>query len=539
MVQKNSGPTTGWPVYQVAPPFISLDWKDGAAQVRGQRECRLGRPVPRPDGGRPDGVYAGWSWDGSTLRAEVDPNGFYSLFLYQKGDSVALSPSILQLIAEGADPTVDDRALGVFYRLGLFINNDTPFRHIKALPPGAIFTWADGTANTPEDQTVIPPVQQIGRDEAVDGIIELTRQSLRNILGSWEGPLLLPLSGGRDSRHILLALDHLGRRPELCGTFQHAAMQRDSDAAAARALCERMRIPHRVLGKPRSRPHDVLRCQVLTSLCSDEHTQMMAMHDFLTGSPWAALDGIAGDILTNPDDDAAGHMRHAERGDYQAIARDMMQGHGRVIAGPGHPDASGETFAPGRRDEAIAYVGETVSRFADAADPYQAYWFWNRTRREIGFVSSSVFGTAQGVFCPFLDQDFVRFGLSLPFSVTKDQKLHDDALARGYPAYADVPFAEGFPAERRAGRSLPARLRQVIEGIGVLQALHPQHPLQELRHYLKGRGGLHRQPGEVLQLHYLLVSGMDAELARTVLNLGRRYRMSEPGSGVLSRYDPE
>lgn len=530
-------PAEGWPIYREAPPYIHLSWTEGRAAMRGQSVCDLGRPVPSGPGQPAEGVYAHWSWDGETLEAGVDPLGFYSLFLYQKGGEVALSPSILQLIAEGADPELDERALAVFYRLGMFINDDTPFRHIKVLPAGGVFRWREGQAEQPRDRSFIPPVQQISRAEAVEGIITLARDSVGRILADWDRPVLLPLSGGRDSRHILLAMDHLGQRPEVCVSFQNAAMRSDPDARSARALCERMGVAHKILGKPRVRPQDLLRCQVLNSLCSDEHMQMLALHDFLFGGPWAVLDGIAGDILTNPDDDAEGHMRHAERGDYAAIARDMMDGHGRVISKPGHPDGPGGRYAPGRRDEAIAYVGACIARYGEAADPYQAYWFWNRTRREIGFVSTAIFGPAQAVFCPFLAPDYVRFGLSLPYAVTRDQQLHNEALAKAYPAYADVPFAEGFPPVYGSG-SAALKLEMVVKGVAMLLRLKPQHPLAEALGYIRGDAVLRRRPGEVLQLHHLILSGLDAELARDLLQLGPQYANYGRRDEVLDSFTP-
>lgn len=536
----NSGSASGagWPVYDERPPFLDLSWQNGQARAAGQFRCRLGTAVPRKDGRAADGVYAGWSWDGTTLTAQVDPHGVYSLFLYQKGDRLALSPSILQLIAQGADPELDRRALAVFYRLGLFINQDTPFRHIKVLPPGAHLAWRAGSVNMTSAGIRIPPVQQMSRDDAIEGLIALTRKSVANILGRSDHPLVLPLSGGRDSRHILLALDHLGHRPELCVTFQHAAMSRDSDSQAARALCERMGMAHRVLARHRSRPRDLLRCQVLTSLCSDEHMQIMPLHDFLETASWSALDGIAGDILTNPDDDAEGFYRLAQAGDFAGIARGMMAGHSRVAAKPGHPEGAGGLYAAGQRDAAVAYVTEALASCADAADPYQAYWFWHRTRREIGFVSSALFGTAAASFAPFLDQDLVDFGLSLPFSVTRDQQLHNDALRQGYPAYADLGFAEAFPSRPRPRRNLRRSLITAVQGIATLLALRPDHPLGEIARYLEGPEALHRRPGEVYQMHSLILSGLDAALAGDILDLARTYRRCAPRVQVSDRYDP-
>lgn len=528
----------GWPIYDQAPPFFELTRRDGRVQAKGTAHCHLGSRVQDPDGGTEDGVYAGWNWDGKSLTARVDPLGFYSLFVYSRGDTLAVSPSLLQLIAVGADTALDHRALGVFYRLGLFINDDTPFRHIRVLPPGGVLHWENGTVTTTGRGDLVPEQQDITRSQAIDGLIELTRSSLRTILNTCDGPFILPLSGGRDSRHILLELDHLGARPEACVTFQHSSRQLDADASAARAVCERVGIRHLVLGSPRTRSHDILRALVLSSLCSDEHLQMMPLHDFLTTGPWAALDGIAGDILTNPDDAAEGHFRNAQKGDFAAIARGMMDGHSGVISRPGCDDAPGRLFSEQTRDETVAYVADTIAGFSEAADPYQAFWFWHRTRREIGFVPSSVFGSASAVFCPFLDHRFVRFGLSLPYSITRDQDLHDEALRRAYPDYADIAFADSMASQPRQRGSLRAKLNKAVAGIGTILALRPDHPLAEMKSFLRGYPGLHRRPGEILQLHNLALSGLDAQLARDILGLATAYRRTRPRAPVTDSFFP-
>ena len=61
----------------------------------------------------------------------------FSPFLLRKGIGDRRFPFHLTLIAEGADAELNDESVALFLRLGRFIGNDTPFRHIHCLPPNA------------------------------------------------------------------------------------------------------------------------------------------------------------------------------------------------------------------------------------------------------------------------------------------------------------------------------------------------------------------------------------------------------------------
>jgi hypothetical protein len=506
-------------------------------EADGDHYCCLGSPVPRRDGRAADGVYGSWQWDGKRLIAEVDPLGFQTLFYSHTRGQLVLSPSILQLIALGADTEPDQRALGVFYRIGLFINDDTPFRHIRALPPGGRLVWEDGSLQI-ERKDWRPTTQSITREAAVEGMIELPRRSIRAIGDAWDAPFVLPLSGGRDSRHILLEFLHQGRPPQMCVTFQHSSGDLDVDALAARAVCERAGAAHAVLGTPRLRHRDILRTLVMTNLCADEHVQMMPLHDFLGTRHWAALDGIGGDILTNPDNDAEAHFQRSQRGDFTGMARAMMHGHASVISLPGKSGGIAGVLSPQSEEEAVAYLAETIESFADAPDPYQAFWFWNRTRREISFVSSAIFASADAVFCPYLDQEFVDFCLSLPYSVTRDQQLHNDAIRIAYPEFADLAYADTFAPRPWQRNGIGIKMRKILDGITTVLELRPDNPIAELREVLKGHPVVYRQPGQVWQLYRLMLASMDAKSAQRLLDVTEAYRIEAPKDLVTDMFSP-
>ena len=483
------------------------------------------------------GLWGEWHWDGTTLTAMADPLGYFSLFVYCKGSEIAVSPSILHLLARGADPEPDPVALAVFHRIGLFVEDDTPFRHIKVLPPEGRLTWRDGVAKV-SGGAPVPREEALTRTQAVEAFIDLPRAALRRFLANWDGPVVLPLSGGRDSRHILLELAHQGRKPDTCATFHDGGRHLDREVLAARAVTERVGARHTLLGHPRRRLRDTLRTLLLTQFCADEHAQMMPMHDYLSGSPAAALDGIGGDILTNPDDSAAEFIILARRGDFEGIARSLAEGHGRVISRPGHKGGAGAIYSPELEAAAIDRIAGAIRRFEAAPDPYQAFWFWNRTRREINFVSTGILGAAAMVACPYLDPDFVRLGLSLPWSVTCDQKLHDDAIARAFPACADIPFAEGFRSTPMPRLRL-SRLQNDLDRLRIMAMVRPGVAASDALRRVLSKGPLHRRSADTYCLHREFVEQMDARVARRLVALRDRLdHAAAKGSGGVSDVFP-
>ena len=516
-------------------PFLHVRYNGGFPVVTGTPNCFAGhRMGPSPSSG---GLFARWDWDGTSLRASVDPLGFFSLFVYAKGREVAVSPSILHLLAQGADPESDPVAMAVFHRVGFFVENDTPFRHIRVLPPGGQLVWRDGVA-TVTGGPPAPRENALTREQAVEAFIEMPRATMRRFLAGWDGPVVLPLSGGRDSRHILLEMAYQGRKPDTCVTFHNGGRLLNDEVQAARAVADRAAVHHTILGHPRTRVRDSLRMMLMAQLCADEHAQMMPMHDYLSGSPAAAIDGIGGDILTNPDDSAADFMDRARRGDYDGIARGMSEGHSRVISRvisrTGHSGGAGAIHSADLHEAAIDRIAFSIQRFDTAPDPYQAFWFWNRTRREISFVSTAVMGGAAMVACPFLDPDFVDLGLSLPWSVTRDQRLHDDAIFRAYPAFADIPFAAGFRSQPQP-RLRMDRARNVLDGLRTAAMARPGAAAFASMWHVLAPSPLRRGPADVYRLHKEFVDGMDAEQARRLIGLQDRLdRAATKGQGIVT-----
>lgn len=479
--------------------FISLEWEGDRANVRGDFRASNGQRVQLP-AGRGGGLYSSWAWDGTTLEAETDPLGFSPLFYSAKGTDVRLSTSLLRLLAEGTDAALDDDAIGVFLRIGLFLGEETPFRHIRCLPPGGRLRWRAGAIEI-SGGCWVPPQQNVSRSAAIDGFIDLLSVAVQRTLGAVEGVPVVPLSGGRDSRDLLLTMQKLGHPPALCVTYNSGFTLEDREVRLARSIAAAAGVPHRTLPTVESRVRDQLRTFALTHLLSDEHTQMIPLRDAAADENWTLFDGIGGDVLTrnwDPDEEA-GHLDCRE-GRFEVAAERMVLGHETVL---GHrPEALfGEQEVERRfpRAEAISRIAATIRSFADAADPYSAFFFWTRTRREIALAPAGVLSSATGVLCPYLDPDLVEYTLALPFEVTESALFHDEALERAHPKFSWMPFDDEV-TQTRGRPPLKQRFRAQPEGWGALTSLGPpalrkglltglsrkaaKHSIERYEHYL-------------------------------------------------------
>jgi asparagine synthase (glutamine-hydrolysing) len=401
---------------------------DGRAE--GDLECTVGHRV-RLDGGM-DGIYAGWSWTGRELIVEQDRYGFFPLFEWRSGSTRVLATDLFTLLKKGAPRVLDLDALSVFVRIGFFVGADTPFQSIRAVVPGPL----------PRRRL------EIRRSEAVDGFIDLFRQSIRRRLPS--EPFVMPLSGGRDSRHILLELRDAGRPPAACVTVRHFPPRANDDEAIARDVCTALAIEHRTIAQPAGRASLERRKNLATHLCTDEHAQFVVLAEHLRAHPRETYDGIAGDVLSQstylrPDV----HTLFA-RGDFRGVAAYVLDGYGITMSEPALARVLAPEFARElTRERALARLTAEIATHADAPNPIGSFFLSSRTRREIALAPYGLMRDLI-VYAPYLDRDLYDFLSALPADMVMDRTLHTDAIARGWPQLAALPYErKGLKVEDR------------------------------------------------------------------------------------------
>jgi asparagine synthase (glutamine-hydrolysing) len=421
-------------------PFFFAQKNGDEFVIRGQPTCQFGHRLPSGRAPVPDGVFAGWNWDGRALDVEHDRYGLYPLFYYRRAGDFAISPSLVTLLREGAAPDVDESALAVFLQLGFFIDDQTPFEHIKAVPPNLRFMW-DGDLEIREHRD-LGGRQDVSRAEAVQIYAELFRQAVRRRAPS--GRVVLPLSGGRDSRHILLELCEAGIRPESCVTaIRYGRGNNDVDVAGM--LARSFGLAHVVLERA-PRLHAELQKNLATSFCADEHAWLMPLAEHLNGHPVAIYDGIAGDVLSASLFQKPAWLELYRAGRFVELAKTLVGKRRDGIVALRRADA--------RRlaDEALERIAVELRRYGDATNPCTMFFFWNRTRREIALAPFGVLAGVETCFCPYLDHELYDFLTSLPPEITLDRTFHTDTIALAHPSAQNVPYAA--PGRRGLNPSL-------------------------------------------------------------------------------------
>ena len=437
----------------------------GTVSASGDLSASFGHRIPLSDGDT-DGIYAGWHWDGERLAIETDRYGMYPLFAWTTPRCCAIASDLEALLGLGAPRTLDYDALSVFLRIGFFVGTDTPFRAIRAVPPRPILEWTpDGPRLIARYPSVVP--QALTRDQAIDGFIDTFRTAIARRLPASE--FQMPLSGGRDSRHILLALLEAGAAPSACVTVPHFPWRGADDVTVAAEVCRTTGIPHIVLPQWRDRLLAERVKNRCTHFCSDEHAQFMAVAEHLRASTRETYDGIAGDVLSqssylNPEIHARFQSHQAD-----SVAEYLLDRYGTTVSDRALERlVTASVFREVPRQRAIERLVREVLPHTSAPNPTSSFFFWNRTRRE---VALSPFGVMRSVkvYAPYLDRDVFALLAGLPAAVVMDRTFHTDTIARAYPAVAAVRYEARTQNTHAAGtRRVALQLARLAASPGAM-----------------------------------------------------------------------
>ncbi len=384
-------------------------------------------------GGHPLGAHASWKWDGSSLEAAVDALGLFPLFYYNGGGNFGISPSILPLAEEFKPLDLDYDALGVFLRLGYFLSGDTPFRQIRAATPGMRLRFDAGGLTVSQASTDWGPPHTCSRDAAVRQYGRLFSRAIDRRLP--DGPFAVPLSGGRDSRHIFLELLRAGVRP-LCAVTMDSQIGRDWEVAAA--LAKQAGVRHAKAEPTTFSLAAARQRNIDTSLCSDEHLWAGKLRDQLRREGASTLyDGLGGDVLSQSKNLTPERLAWMRSGRLREFAASLMEPEDALLRAILSP----EFYARVPLKPAIERVAQEMAAHQHQPNPVGAFYFWHRMRREVALVPFMVM-SGFTAHVPFVDQDLYEFLRALPAEFLLDGRLHDETIAAEFPEYAAVGYAD-------------------------------------------------------------------------------------------------
>jgi len=422
-------------------PYIHLLKSEGEVKVRGTATHFEGNDTDSNaySDNPTRGVFAFWSWSENRLIVRNDRYGFYPLFYFVRHDEIAVSTSILRLLALGASSEFDSGGLAVFLRTGSFVGDRTPFKEIHAFPPNAVAEWKDGVWSLSGGPR-LPPVQELTFDQAVDGYISLFRAAIEKRVRPGER-VAVPLSGGRDSRHILLELCHAGHRPNFCVTVKVYPPRSNADVGIAKLLAQAVNIEHFVVRRLPSQLKQELHKNTITEFLAEHPVWALAIETFLRNKADVSYHGIAGDALSGGNFMTPELLKYYELGMTDDCARCHLDIHNDevVLERCLEPNAY-RTF---NRQLALENTYEQVKVTEGTPTPSALHYFWNRSRRNMSLMPFRILNRSIEIRAPYLDYDLYDFLASLPASFQLKNDLHTRVIQRAYPEYKHIPYASG------------------------------------------------------------------------------------------------
>jgi asparagine synthase (glutamine-hydrolysing) len=356
-------------------------------------------------------------------------------------------------------------AIAVFMRLGFFVGDETAWTGVRPTPPVGITSDAlESLWNEPEDAD---DLAGLSRAQLISRYLDLFSQSVQS--RATTEPFVLPLSGGADSRHILLELCRQGCSPQTTLTVRRLRFV-DPDVRAAGLVSTHVGITHEVVGAISWTHRDEIAKNKLTSFEADEHGWVGPLAEALKRRTKSTYDGIGGDVLSaglflNPE-------RLALKDDPQGFAESLMKGEDTLRS-----LLSREFYELIPRADAVKRVAQEFLRHRNEPNPIGAFFFRNRTRREISQIPFALLQPLD-VRAPYLAPELVRFLRGVPDGELVGKSLHREAIETAFPD-VQVPYAKELaspPMAREANliQSKAPALRKALSISSPLIAGRPQ-----------------------------------------------------------------
>lgn len=431
---------------------LDVRWRrERGYTANGQREHQLGLSVKDAQGNE-KGIVGRWRFDGSQLVIEPDPFGYLPIFVWigpanDDEARIIVGTSPIAVVAAGAPGEPDREELGLWCRVGLCLGERTLFKHVRLTPRGKTLAWREGRVTLTGPGLPIIPTSIKSVEEGVQGYCDLFRQAMerRHPVGEFA----MPLSGGRDSRMMLLDCIALGRRPKACVTLSGGPGSDHPDGVIARMLAKRVGVPLVEVEARSKWIESEARKHVTGGLLVLEHTWMMPLWDTLRASYGCWYDGLGCGAITRGDLCKDTCLDRYRRGAWEEFTREFAS-----YALGVNDETLGELarisgWIEPSHDNAVELVKEEFARFEGAANPLTAMSFANWGGRAISLNPYMLCATHPAIHTPFMDQDLVRFLFGYPIELALKDDLQTACVKRMHPDFADVPFDKDLPKPKK------------------------------------------------------------------------------------------
>jgi len=360
--------------------------------------------------------------DGQTLLA-VDHTNSFPLFYSTKNHTISDKP--LEIVHCNDLSEKDTRAIDELFATGYVTSQNTIIKGIYSLPVGHYAVVSKHTI-TPKPYFLFLKTKQETVRKIPNELLTVARQATERLITYAQGKtLVLPLSGGRDSRLLALLLKDAGYTNVVCYSY---GKKTDWEVVVSKNVAKHLGFKWVLAEYRKDNLRETHQGKALQALLSS-HFDLQArlnLQDFSAvielkkTLPKNAIfiPGHAGDFLAGKK-----YLQYTEKNmSISAIAKKLAKKHHSIFRG----DASTQSFF-------ITKIEKDLHQFnldLDVFTPKEIMEFWEWKERQAKYITQSVrvyehFGFSW--WLPLWDKELTQFFLDRPLS-QRDGKLYDEMI---------------------------------------------------------------------------------------------------------------
>jgi asparagine synthetase B (glutamine-hydrolysing) len=353
----------------------------------------------------------------ATQRVETDKQRMVRAFF---APGTGFIPALTQLQNK---PSLSPSGLSAFVHMGFVPGDETLFEGVYCLPGGCAISCSAREWNVIRRFKFTSRKPELARLSYAD-LVQLGgrvfERCVERALEKSTGPLLIPLSGGMDSRTLLSALlEHVAPRELLTYTY---GVPGTNDFEIGNQVAKTAGTQHTII-----------------ELSADEHITLDRLLDTAKRTDGNAtvffpvvwmevLRRFGGDVTVwsgYAGDGVGGSFFQPHQGGVDEAVRDFLEYEARHSAWKAPPS---------HRAAARCVARET--KYDDLLSPHEAIWFENHVER---YAAHHIFVHGLRYVAPFMDDEFIELVMSAPPEHRQNKKLFDDIVVERYPKLFSLP----------------------------------------------------------------------------------------------------
>ena len=400
----------------------------------------------------------------SSLWMAVDRLKYFSLFYIEKNGDLFISDEINDLLEPGESKKFDEESYLAFRGLGYTLGNKTLLKDIFQIQAGEYIIYENNKIAGYFYHQHFSEIKNIRFDEAKEQLKSIFKNIGKRMMEFLDDrPVLLPLSGGLDSRLIAYLLKKEGKENVLCFTYgkkENNPEWKRSQKVAENLGFQWVFIDYTLLNdldyhkQKRFIDYYQYAAQYVAKFMVTQYFAANYLNDKIKiPKDSVILPGHGGDFFSG------NHLRPYMQGykEISTIAKDLQISNF-------HIDGLVETS----RKEKKLIRKIIQADLTSISNPFQNVENWKLKEREAKYIfNSNKLWEQRGIcgYMPLCDVEYMDFFVSLPFEYRLNQKLYKTVVSELFAEY-DINFPQDIKkSEKTIIQQIKMFIKRILPGI--------------------------------------------------------------------------